>query len=69
MHELTLAGQYADRLLLLDGGRVVAEGPPAEVLVPDLIRAHYGADVRVVEEPGVGVVVVPTRSAGRVPAG
>jgi iron complex transport system ATP-binding protein len=69
MHDLTLAGQYADRLLFLDRGGVVAEGPPADVLVPELIRAHYGADVRIVEEPGVGVVVVPMRSATRVPAG
>jgi iron complex transport system ATP-binding protein len=69
MHDLTLAGQYAERLVFLDGGRVVAEGPPAEVLVRELIRAHYGADVRVVAEPGVGLVVVPMRSASRVPAG
>jgi iron complex transport system ATP-binding protein len=62
MHDLTLAGQYADRLLFLDGGCVVAEGAPRDVLVPALIREHYGADVRIVDEPGVGVVVVPTRA-------
>ena len=62
MHDLTLAGQYADRLLFLDAGRIVAEGTPAEVLVPELIAAHYGAVVRVVDEPGVGVVVVPSRT-------
>ncbi len=67
MHDLTLAGQYADRLLMLDGGRVVAEGRADEVLVPALVREHYGAEVRVVEEPGVGVVVVPVRAS--VPAG
>ena len=68
MHDLTLAGQYADRLVLLDRGRVVAEGSPADVLVPDLLRVHYEAEVVVVEEPGAGVVVVPTRSPSRVPA-
>jgi iron complex transport system ATP-binding protein len=57
MHDLTLAGQYADRLVLLDGGRIVAEGRPPEVLVPELIEAHYGARVRLVDG-----LVVPARA-------
>jgi iron complex transport system ATP-binding protein len=61
MHDLTLAAQYADRLLLLDGGRLVAGGPPRAVLTRPLIAEHYGADVRVVEEPDSGLVVVPVR--------
>jgi iron complex transport system ATP-binding protein len=61
MHDLTLAGQYADRLLLLDGGRVVASGSAAEVLTRALITAHYGAEVDVVDSPDSGVVVVPVR--------
>jgi iron complex transport system ATP-binding protein len=61
MHDLTLAGQYADRLLLLDGGRVVATGTPREVLTDELVARHYRATVRVVEEEGAGLVVVPAR--------
>jgi iron complex transport system ATP-binding protein len=57
MHDLTLAGQYASRLLLLSGGRIVAHGAPPEVLTEPLIAEHYGARVRVVE----GGVVVPVR--------
>ena len=49
MHDLTLAGQYADRLVLLDGGREVASGAPADVLTEELIARHYGASVRVVD--------------------
>ena len=60
MHDLTLAGQYADRLVLLDGGRVVAAGEAGEVLTRDVISAHYDADVVVVEQ-GSGLVVVPIR--------
>ena len=56
MHDLTLAGQYADRLLLLDGGRLVAGGAPEEVLRPELIARHYGAEVRVLVNGGVAVV-------------
>jgi len=60
MHDLTLAGQYADRLLLLSRGCLVAEGPPAEIATETLISAHYGADVRVIIEDGV-VAVIPVR--------
>ena len=61
MHDLTLAGQYADRLLLLDRGRLVAEGSAREVLTRALISQHYRADVRVVGDPESGLVVVPVR--------
>lgn len=61
MHDLTLAGQYADRLLLLDGGRLVAAGSADEVLTRALITQHYRADVEVVDAPGSGFVVVPVR--------
>jgi len=63
MHDLTLAGQYADRLLLLDGGRLVAAGSADEVLTRALITQHYRADVEVVDAPGSGFVVVPIRRA------
>jgi iron complex transport system ATP-binding protein len=61
MHDLTLAGQYAERLILLDAGRIAAEGRPGEVLTRPLIAEHYGADVRVVGAGDSGVVVVPVR--------
>ena len=60
MHDLTLAGQYAERLVLLDGGLVVAEGAAADVLSAPNVAAHYGASVRVVEDEG-GVFVLPVR--------
>jgi iron complex transport system ATP-binding protein len=56
MHDLTLAGQYARRLVLLDGGRVVAAGAPDEVLTEALIAEHYGATVRILDG-----AVVPVR--------
>jgi iron complex transport system ATP-binding protein len=60
MHDLTLAGQYAERLVLLDGGSVVAEGSAAEVISAPNVAAHYGANVRVVEDE-TGVFVLPVR--------
>jgi iron complex transport system ATP-binding protein len=60
MHDLTLAGQYAEHVVLLDGGSVVAEGSAAEVLSAANLAAHYGANVRVIEDEH-GVFVVPVR--------
>jgi iron complex transport system ATP-binding protein len=64
MHDLSLAGQYADRLLLLDRGRVVAEGAASEVLTEARIGSHYGAEVRVIHDDG-NVFVLPRRAATR----
>jgi iron complex transport system ATP-binding protein len=66
MHDLTLAAQYADRLLLMDGGREVARGMPAEVLTEELVARHYGAAVRVVSGPDGDTVVLPVRAAAPV---
>ncbi len=63
LHDLTLAGQYADRLALLSGGRVVAEGPPGEVLTAEALQTYYGARARVVEGPN-GPAVLPVRKDG-----
>ena len=41
LHDLTLAAQFCDRLLLLDAGRLVASGPPAEVLDDARLEAVY----------------------------
>jgi iron complex transport system ATP-binding protein len=61
MHDLTLAAQYADRMVLMDAGSIVADGPPAEVLTEALVEAHYGADVDVLPA-GRGVAVIPRRA-------
>ena len=60
LHDLTIAGQYAEHLVLLDGGSVVAEGAAADVLSAPNLAAHYGANVRVIEDER-GVFVVPVR--------
>ena len=47
LHDLTAAGQYADELVLLSEGQVVASGPPSMVLTAELISAVYAAEVTV----------------------
>jgi iron complex transport system ATP-binding protein len=62
MHDLSLAGQYADRLLLLDEGQVVGEGTAEEVLTEERLGAYYGAAVHVLHDGG-NVYVLPRRRA------
>lgn len=60
VHDLTLAGRFADRLALLADGVIVADGAPGEVLIEDLLVAHYGPGIRVMPDPA-GPTVVPVR--------
>jgi len=53
-HHLNLAARYADRLLLLDGGRVAAEGAPGAVLRRGLLEEVYHWPVVVTRHPGPG---------------
>jgi iron complex transport system ATP-binding protein len=62
MHDLTLAGSYADTLMLLDEGQVVAQGPAAAVLTPDTLRRHYHTDVEVVRASDGTLAVIPLRT-------
>jgi iron complex transport system ATP-binding protein len=62
MHDLSLAGEYADRMVLLASGRVVASGPPRAVLTEPLLREHYGARVRIIDGDQ-GPVIIPVRSS------
>ncbi|HCT80156.1 MAG TPA: ABC transporter [Micromonosporaceae bacterium] len=61
MHDLSIAGEYADRLALLTDGQVAVVGRPAEVLTEELLREHYGARVRVIDGD-YGPIVVPVRT-------
>lgn len=60
LHDLNLAAQYCGRLVLMEGGRIVADGAPEEVLTVERIRAVYCAEVLVVEHPVLGCPHVVT---------
>lgn len=61
LHDLTFAAQYAERLLLIDGGTVAAEGTADEVLTADRLNHHYGARAAVLSAPEGDLVVAPIR--------
>ncbi len=60
VHDLTLAGAYCDRIALMDGGRIVASGAPADVLTAATVARVYGQRVSVMRHPRSGApIVVP----------
>ncbi len=65
IHDLTLAAQFCDRLVLVSGGQIVAEGTARTVLTESSIKAHYGATVRVLEDGSGRVVVIPIRDSSQ----
>lgn len=60
LHDLTMATRFCNQLLLLDAGRVVASGPPADVLSAQRLRDVYGITVRT-DLSGDWPVIVPER--------
>jgi iron complex transport system ATP-binding protein len=62
IHDLTLAGQFADRLLLLANGTIAASGPPDEVLTSDVLRDYFGDGVRVMLTDEGEIAVISRRT-------
>ncbi|OON82686.1 ABC transporter ATP-binding protein [Streptomyces tsukubensis] len=58
LHDLNLAARYADQLVAIASGRLHAFGTPAEVMTEDTVRAVYGLDSRVIEDPVSGKPLV-----------
>jgi iron complex transport system ATP-binding protein len=61
MHDLTLAAQYGERIVLVDAGQVIADGAAREVLTSSRLSSLYGARVRVLDD-GATLAVVPVRT-------
>ncbi len=65
LHDLTLAAQFADSVVLLSGGTVVASGRPDRVLTPQRLAAEFGSEVRVQRFGDGTMAIVPMRAGGR----
>jgi iron complex transport system ATP-binding protein len=63
LHDLNLAAQYADQVVLLHRGRTGASGPPAQVFTPAYIHLAFGIEVELLTHPSLGhPLIVPTSS-------
>ena len=58
LHDLNLAARYADRLVMLERGKLMADGTPAEVLTPELIARLYDYPAQVIHHPESGLPMV-----------
>lgn len=67
MHDLTLAAQFADRLMLLAQGTVVAEGTPDMVLQESVLNHFFGVGVQVLRSDEGQLVVIPRRTNPKEP--
>lgn len=66
LHDLALAARYADHLVVMSEGSIVAEGPAADVLTEPLLDDVFRLRARVIEDPVFGgPLVVPIESVAR----
>lgn len=68
LHDLNLASQYCDRLVLINNGRIHAEGTPREVITPQNIKEVYGAEHCVYTHPMNGLPAVLLKAGSNKPA-
>jgi iron complex transport system ATP-binding protein len=57
LHDLGLAARFCDRVLLMDGGAVVADGPPEATLGKSALRAHYRVEPFIAKHDGEPLIV------------
>jgi len=67
LHDLTLASQVADRVVILKSGLLVAEGAPSQVLTAERLSEVYEAEFLVHEIPGRALAVIPRMEALAIP--
>ncbi|MBN9609793.1 MAG: hypothetical protein BGO26_17780 [Actinobacteria bacterium 69-20] len=65
IHDLTLAAQFADRLVLLSDGRIVTSGAPCDVLDERRLGRYFGGTVRVIDDASGHMIVAPVRRRER----
>ena len=59
LHDLWLAARWCDRIVIIDEGRIIADGPPTDVLTRERLAAVYGITAHVGEVDG-GLLILPT---------
>ncbi len=66
VHDLSIAARYADMLMMLKKGKVVAIGRPEDLITPARIREVYGVEARIIHDPEAGLIIAPLREVPEV---
>ena len=64
IHDLNLAARYADRIIMMNSGKIFSAGDPVSVLTPDNIKSVYGVEAEVIDKRG-RPHIVPIRPVGK----
>ena len=65
LHDLQQAAHYADELVVMKAGQIVAQGAPADILSAELIKDVFGLDCHLVVDDATGTVLVVPDRPGR----
>ena len=60
IHDLSLAAQFATRIVIMQEGEIIAVGPPSEVFTPQRLQESFGIHARIIRDDGKIVGIVPT---------
>lgn len=63
LHDMNQAIQYSDHIILMQQGKIIAEGTPAEVITTERVRDVYNVEAKIYEDDEAGIVVVPMKTA------
>jgi iron complex transport system ATP-binding protein len=64
LHDLNLAARYSDVVVVMDRGRIVAQGGPVEIFTADMLASVFGLEADVIPDPRTGLpILVPVSSA------
>jgi iron complex transport system ATP-binding protein len=69
LHDINLSARYADHIIALVEGKLVAEGAPSDVITSTMVKDIFGLDCTVVEDPLSGSPLVVPRGRYHVHAG
>ena len=69
LHDLNLAARYSDLVVVMHAGRIVTQGPPAEVFTAQLLSDVFGLEAEILSDPRTGLPIVVPLSSSANPAG
>jgi iron complex transport system ATP-binding protein len=69
LHDLNQAARYADHVVALRAGAIVATGPAAQIITEATVRSVFDVDVRIIEDPVTGGPLCVPSTTVRAPAG